>query len=358
MVTGVPLWLRTIFRIRESEKEIKSDVCAETSGSRVDRLFDLGDPRDCSDMKNPISSMGNITVMLERLLMFVKYFVCLSLITCAGFPVYAATNPKGDIRVDVKVPKELELGGSGNLTCEWRLMGGKNLYSVKWYKDDHEFFRYVPTNPERIQTFKQQGVQLDKKAISEKSIRLAGLTLNSTGQYKCEVSTEGPSFATEYKTGNLTVIALPERGPEITGLSSHYAVGENVTANCSAWPSVPKANLHWTINGKPVPAEYTIVHPPWQPTSSLGTPNSLGLRMDADPRHFEGGDGSVSIRCVSYVGSKRSEVEKTVHMAHVNNQRLSAGDLRGSGTSIKTAAPSNRNLLAIVLVILSFGVST
>ncbi|TGZ31817.1 hypothetical protein DBV15_06910, partial [Temnothorax longispinosus] len=45
---------------------------------------------------------------------------------------------------------------------------------------------------------------------------------------------------------------LPERGPEITGLSSHYAVGENVTANCSAWPSVPKANLRWTINGEPV----------------------------------------------------------------------------------------------------------
>lgn len=54
------------------------------------------------------------------------------------------------------------------------------------------------------------------------------------------------------KHDEITFSALPERGPEITGLSSHYAVGENVTANCTAWPSVPKASLHWTINGKSV----------------------------------------------------------------------------------------------------------
>ncbi|KYN34785.1 hypothetical protein ALC56_10753 [Trachymyrmex septentrionalis] len=52
--------------------------------------------------------------------------------------------------------------------------------------------------------------------------------------------------------GKFTFAAPPERGPEITGLSLHYAVGENVTANCTAWPSVPKANLRWTINGEPV----------------------------------------------------------------------------------------------------------
>lgn len=79
--------------------------------------------------------------------------------------------------------------------------------------------------------------------------------------------------------------------------------------------------------------------------------------MDADPRHFAGSDGSVSIRCVSHVGSRRTEVEKTVHMAHVNNQRLSAGDLRGGGTRSMTAG-LKQNLFAIVLVVLSFGLST
>ncbi|XP_024943208.1 hemicentin-1 isoform X2 [Cephus cinctus] len=152
----------------------------------------------------------------------------------------------GGIRVEVNVPKEAEVGATAELKCEWTING--TLYSVKWYKDDHEFFRYVPDNTPRIQTFPQQGVYLDRKANSENSIRLTQLTLNTSGQYKCEVSTEGPSFDTTYRTANLTVIAVPERGPEITGLASHYAVGENVTANCTAWPSVPKAKIYWTVN--------------------------------------------------------------------------------------------------------------
>lgn len=50
-------------------------------------------------------------------------------------------------------------------------------------------------------------VFFQEKANSKNSIRLTSLTAKSSGQYKCEVSTEGPSFATEYKIGNLTVIS-------------------------------------------------------------------------------------------------------------------------------------------------------
>ncbi|KAG7198281.1 hypothetical protein KM043_005684 [Ampulex compressa] len=241
---------------------------------------------------------------------------------------------RGDIEVEVMVPKEAEVGSSVELKCDWRLLGGNGLYSVKWYKDDHEFFRYMPDNDPRIQTFTQPGVTLERRSNSEKSIRLKDLVLASAGQYKCEVSNEAPSFDTAYETANLTVIALPERGPEITGLSSHYAVGENVTANCTAWPSVPKANLRWTINGEPVPTESTIQHPPLAPVSSAGTPNSLGLRLEADPRHFEGGRGLVRIRCIAEVGSRIFEAEKEIPMAYLTNQRLSAGDTRGRGHAI------------------------
>ncbi|XP_053974250.1 uncharacterized protein LOC128874035 isoform X2 [Hylaeus volcanicus] len=160
----------------------------------------------------------------------------------------ANSDKTGDIEVEIKVPSEAKVGSSVELGCEWRLFGRSGLYSVKWYKDDHEFFRYVPEYNPRIQTFPQPGVNIDKWK-NEKSIRLRDLGVTSSGQYKCEVSTEAPSFATTYRTANLTVIALPERGPEITGLSSsHYAVGENVTANCTVWPSVPKAALRWVIN--------------------------------------------------------------------------------------------------------------
>lgn len=67
----------------------------------------------------------------------------------------------GDIRVEVKVPSEAEVGETVDLKCEWRLPGGKKLYSVKWYKDEHEFFRYVPENSPRIQNFTLAGINLD-----------------------------------------------------------------------------------------------------------------------------------------------------------------------------------------------------
>ncbi|XP_047365339.1 uncharacterized protein LOC124955237 isoform X1 [Vespa velutina] len=234
----------------------------------------------------------------------------------------------GDIKVEIKMPREAEEGATIELRCEWRLLGGAGLYSVKWYKDEHEFFRYVPDNDPKIQTFPQLGIHLDKRSNSEKSIRLANVRLETSGQYKCEVSTEGPSFASFHKTANLTVIALPERGPEITGLTSHYAVGENVTANCTAWPSIPKADLRWTINGETVPAEYTVQHPPLAPINSKGIPNSLGLRLEVEPRHF--GGGLVKIKCIAKVGSHTYEAKRDVLKAYVNNQRLSAGDLRSN----------------------------
>ncbi|KAL2735069.1 hypothetical protein V1477_013325, partial [Vespula maculifrons] len=67
----------------------------------------------------------------------------------------------GDIKVEIKMPREAEEGSTVELRCEWRLLGGAGLYSVKWYKDEHEFFRYVPDNDPKIQTFPQLGIHLD-----------------------------------------------------------------------------------------------------------------------------------------------------------------------------------------------------
>ncbi|XP_011158966.2 uncharacterized protein LOC105195292 [Solenopsis invicta] len=250
------------------------------------------------------------------------------------------------------MPKEAEVGSSIELRCEWQILSGSNLYSVKWYKDDHEFFRYLPDSNQRTQIFPRPGVKVETRPSNEQRwIRLRDLALESSGQYKCEVSTEAPSFATTYQTANLTVISLPERGPEITGLSLHYAPGENVTANCTAWPSVPKANLRWTINGEPVSLENIIQHPPLAPMSTGDIPNSLGLRLEAEPRHFMSG-GLVKIKCIAEVGSRVYDIERKVMKAYVNNERLSAGDMHGAARSIRAdfLAPLLTAILALILL--------
>uniref|UniRef100_A0ABD2W9S6 Ig-like domain-containing protein n=1 Tax=Trichogramma kaykai TaxID=54128 RepID=A0ABD2W9S6_9HYME len=253
-----------------------------------------------------------------------------------------------DINVNVKIPREAEINKSVNLDCTWWLSSNNSsLYSVKWYKDEYEFYSYMPENDpdSRIKTHPVNGVNVDPKSSRMGSIRLLYLTLNSTGQYKCEVSTGAPFFATNYVKDNLTVIALPKQGPQITGLTQQYALGENVTANCTAWPSVPKAQLKWTINNKTVPYDYVVQHPTHQPIESQGTPNSIGLRFTIDNRYLKTASylGALRIRCVALVGSRRFETEQPVMLAHANNQRFSAGDLR-------SRAPSAAYSLALLLL--------
>ncbi|XP_014209836.1 V-set and immunoglobulin domain-containing protein 2-like [Copidosoma floridanum] len=259
------------------------------------------------------------------------------------------------IGVNVKVPRDAEYGHSVLLRCTWSLpRNNSTLYSVKWYKDEYEFFSYMPDNePDtRIKTYPQRGVHIDVRSSNKTAVRLTQLTLNSTGQYKCEVSTGAPYYATNYAMDNLTVIVLPNHEPEITGLGSQYAVGENLTANCTAWPSVPKAVITWVINGVEAPAHQVIEYPARRdevPVTYTGIPSILGLRMDVSSSHLTRNQGTLTVVCRAPVGSRKFEALKRVRVTHANNQRLSAGDLRSAGFAAR-AAPL---VIAVLLVALT-----
>ncbi|KAL2735066.1 hypothetical protein V1477_013322, partial [Vespula maculifrons] len=102
--------------------------------------------------------------------------------------------------------------------------------------------------------------------IPEENLYEKIMKLNTLESYNFHVP-----FSVEF-----TFPALPERGPEITGLSEHYAVGENVTANCTAWPSIPKADLRWTINGETVKRVVLDCSSDSSSTSSSSTSSSSG----------------------------------------------------------------------------------
>ncbi|KAL6437888.1 hypothetical protein ACFW04_004306 [Cataglyphis niger] len=144
------------------------------------------------------------------------------------------------------MPKEAVVGSTIDLKCEWRILGGSGLYSVKWYKDDHEFFRFLPESSQRTQIFPRPGVKVETRPNNEKkSIKLKDLILESSGQYKCEVSTEAPSFATTYQTANLTVIPQP------------FTI-THLLISCTFLPLLPSPlNLYVPINDSPE----KITHP-------------------------------------------------------------------------------------------------
>lgn len=67
---------------------------------------------------------------------------------------------RGLILKTVNIGGHASLGSSSTLECLFDLQG-ERLYSVKWYKDGEEFFRYLPRDRQRVQGFPIYGVSVD-----------------------------------------------------------------------------------------------------------------------------------------------------------------------------------------------------
>lgn len=56
------------------------------------------------------------------------------------------------------------MGNSTRLECKYDLQGEK-LYTVKWYKDGNEFYRFLPGESPEIQVFDVTGVHVDVSTL-------------------------------------------------------------------------------------------------------------------------------------------------------------------------------------------------
>nr|CAD7463162.1 unnamed protein product [Timema tahoe] len=62
--------------------------------------------------------------------------------------------------VEVRIPVHAVRGQDPRLECHFDLQG-EALYSVKWYKDGNEFYRFVPRDMPPAQLFPLPGVAVD-----------------------------------------------------------------------------------------------------------------------------------------------------------------------------------------------------
>ena len=58
------------------------------------------------------------------------------------------------------MPDQLILGQSARLGCDFDLEQSR-LYSVNWYKDGKEFFRFMPSMENKVQVFPVEGVNVE-----------------------------------------------------------------------------------------------------------------------------------------------------------------------------------------------------
>lgn len=213
--------------------------------------------------------------------------------------------------VELRIPSHAVRDQSARLECHFEL-DGEILYSVKWYKDGNEFYRYVPRDMPPVQTFPLPGVTVDIHNSTENQVVLSSVQLSTSGKYRCEVSGEAPSFQTITDHGHMTVVALPEVGPKITGGRPRYQVGDTVRVNCTSGRSKPAAQLAWFINGEPADPDF-LRGPFLQESGREGLETStLTLEFTVKQKHFNHGD--MKLKCLAtiarvYLKSNEESVE-------------------------------------------------
>ncbi|XP_011638542.1 uncharacterized protein LOC105428136 [Pogonomyrmex barbatus] len=175
------------------------------------------------------------------------------------------------------------------------------LYSVKWYKDGHEFYRYAPREAPMVVTFPVAGVNVNRNESTQNLVVLSNVNLTSSGRYRCEVSGEAPAFETVSDHGDMTVVVLPNEGPQITGGRPTYQVDDVVHMNCTSAPSKPPAILAWYINDVEVRNPDYLTGPNITVEKNGLETARLGLKFRVANKHFNQGD--MKLKCIATIAS-------------------------------------------------------
>ncbi|CAD7084656.1 unnamed protein product [Hermetia illucens] len=159
----------------------------------------------------------------------------------------------------VSVPEAVAVGDRVTLSCFYDLENAA-LYSVRWYFENEEFYRYVPKEQPPTRVFKVFDIPVDVQKSTEHRVVIRSVTRSHSGSYMCEVSADAPLFHTESSSGTMLVADLPKSEPIITiqgmtGMESKRFVNRHETfkAHCTSGPSHPAVNFTWFVNGIKLP---------------------------------------------------------------------------------------------------------
>ncbi|XP_023339970.1 uncharacterized protein LOC111710153 [Eurytemora carolleeae] len=166
------------------------------------------------------------------------------LLLLAFFPVLSSVSSLRVMPDDKKV-KYVEVGDDLSLACDYTLEGD-TLYSIKWYRDNDEFFRYQQ-DKNSTSIYPLDGLNVDDYS-SKTHILVKNVSLATSGNFKCEISGGGPRFPTAVLNSKVVVVDLPKTRPTISGVQARYYLGDEVIATCWSGYSYPSPQFKWWIN--------------------------------------------------------------------------------------------------------------
>lgn len=78
---------------------------------------------------------------------------------------FAGIDKSTGIRLlNVDIPPHAIRGQDARMTCKYDLQGDK-LYSIKWYRNGHEFYRYIPSDSPQTTIFNGDGINVDVSRV-------------------------------------------------------------------------------------------------------------------------------------------------------------------------------------------------
>ncbi|XP_072386248.1 uncharacterized protein [Diabrotica undecimpunctata] len=147
------------------------------------------------------------------------------------------------------VPEAVKRGSNVTLVCDYDLESSA-LYSVKWYKNEEEFYRFVPKEAPPSQVFEVSHISVNIWKSNSSVVTLMSVERDTSGEFKCEVSADAPLFHTEIRVARLLVVDVPEDAPALKAEVQKVAPGATLRANCTTPGSYPAMNITWFLNDK------------------------------------------------------------------------------------------------------------
>ncbi|XP_042213973.1 cell adhesion molecule 3-like [Homarus americanus] len=253
---------------------------------------------------------------------------------------------------EVKVPQFVRRGEEVELECRWKVPG--KLYSLKWYFNDREFFRFTPEQP-RATVLPIPFVQVNENKSTGAKIVLNDVQFGSSGKYKCEITAEWPQFYTADKSNTMTVVDVPQEKPKIRGIKNKYHIGDEVHLTCTSAKSFPAANLTWYINNEKAPRQYVVVMNNTEHEQRLQEAHQ-GLSFVVTGEHFR--DGAMTLKCTAevdflYIKSHQHSIDEqlTYNVPVMESRDISAfsgGALSGSHFLLVTLSVAVQVVVGVV----------
>ncbi|XP_042880065.1 uncharacterized protein LOC122258305 [Penaeus japonicus] len=259
----------------------------------------------------------------------------------------------------VKVPRVAYIGDDAELECNFPGADTTSLYSIKWWRDNDQFYQYIPKHKEPKMQFNVFGIKVDPQNSTEFKVSLKDLTANSSGVFTCEVILDD-NFETLRESANMTVIDPPDRntagkyGPsiEVEGWSGvgplEIRDGELLEAVCVARGANPPVDLAWYFNGSKAPSE--LVRPQsrrWEGRNNTYT-SALRLVFSADEMWDE--QGRLDLKCKAVIPGIFSESASLVlHNPIRRRTQLSGLFADGSRLAASSCALAACVLSAVLL---------